>query len=75
MAPIIQRLVLTTSQAACLTALRDGKDSMTGVAIHAKLDLRRTIVESSTKERPPSGKTATVAASIRPRPCSLISHS
>jgi DNA-binding IclR family transcriptional regulator len=38
------RLLLTTSQAACLTALRDGKDSMTGIAIHAKLDLRRTIV-------------------------------
>lgn len=37
-----RNLVLTKSQAACLIALRHRKDSQTGIAILAKLDLRKT---------------------------------
>ena len=36
----LQGLVLTKSQAACLIAVRHGKDSKTKIAIDAKLDLR-----------------------------------
>jgi hypothetical protein len=42
MAPNVHRPVLTTFQAACLSALRDGKDSKTSIAIQARLDLRKT---------------------------------
>jgi DNA-binding IclR family transcriptional regulator len=42
MAPNVHCPVLTTSQAACLSALRDGKDSNTSIAIQAGLDLRKT---------------------------------
>jgi len=34
----LQGLVLTKSQAACLIAVRHGKDSKTKIAIHAKLE-------------------------------------
>jgi DNA-binding IclR family transcriptional regulator len=43
MAPKVHRPVLTTSQAACLSALKDGKDSNTSIAIQAGLDLRKVI--------------------------------
>ena len=36
----VQGLVLTKSQAACLIAVRHGKDSKTKIAVDAKLDLR-----------------------------------
>jgi DNA-binding IclR family transcriptional regulator len=42
MAPKVHRPVLTRSQAACLSALRDGKDSNTSIAIRTRLDLRKT---------------------------------
>lgn len=35
------RPVLTTSQAACLSALRDGNDTTTSIAIRTRLDLRK----------------------------------
>src|ERR1700676_3855476 len=45
MSATARNLVLTESQAACLTALRDGKKSMPAVAIQAKLDLIKTAKE------------------------------
>jgi Mn-dependent DtxR family transcriptional regulator len=45
MTPKAQNLVLTKSQAACLTALRHRKDSKTAIAIQAKLDLIKTATE------------------------------
>ncbi len=40
-----RNLILTKSQAACLIALRNGKDSKTEIAIQAKLDLIKTATE------------------------------
>jgi DNA-binding IclR family transcriptional regulator len=40
--PRKRNLVLSTSQVACLNALRDGRDSKPKIAIHAKLYLSRT---------------------------------
>ena len=40
-----RNIVLTKSQAACLIALRRGKDSKTEIAIQAKLDLTKTATE------------------------------
>ena len=37
-----RNLVLTKSQAACLIALRDCKDSTPKIAVHAKLDMKKT---------------------------------
>jgi len=45
MTPKAQKLVLTKSQAACLTALRLRKESKTTIAIQAKLDLIKTATE------------------------------
>jgi predicted transcriptional regulator len=44
MTPKAGTLVLTESQAACLMALRDGKNFKTKIAIHAGLDLVKTAV-------------------------------
>jgi len=43
MAPKDHNLVLTKSQAACLVALQDRKDSPLKMAIHAKLDMAKTV--------------------------------
>jgi hypothetical protein len=51
MTPKAQSLVLTKSQAACLIALRHGKDSKTGIARRAKLDLIKTATELRTLPR------------------------
>ncbi len=42
MNPKARKLVLTESQAACLVALRDRKESKTRIAIQAELDLKKT---------------------------------
>src|ERR1700730_5654128 len=42
MNPKARSLVLTESQAACLAALRDRKESKTEIAIEAELDLKKT---------------------------------
>ncbi len=44
MNPKARRLVLTESQAACLVALRDRKESKTEIAIEAELDLNKTAI-------------------------------
>ena len=51
MARNAQNLVLTKSQAACLTALRHRKASKTEIAIQAKLDLIKTATELGTLTR------------------------
>src|ERR1700731_4028194 len=46
-----RRLVLTGSQAACLVALRHRKESLSEIAIAAKLDLRKTALALRALER------------------------
>ena len=46
-----RNLVLTKSQAACLIALRDRKDSTPKIAVHAKLDMKKTAAALGELER------------------------
>jgi len=46
-----RNLVVTKSQAACLIALRDRKDSTPKIAVHAKLDMKKTAAALGELER------------------------
>ncbi len=46
-----RNLVVTNSQAACLIALRDRKDSTPKIAVHAKLDMKKTAASLGELER------------------------